>query len=197
MSPRIMQLISAILSMAVLVFSTEGHAQVAEKKTLTLAGAEKVVAAALSEARRLKTTGAIAVVDDGGNLLALSRIDGTFAAAGRISTGKARTAALFKKPTRAFEEIIGKGRTAMIALEDFTPLEGGIPLTVDGQTVGAVGVSGAASAQQDEELAVAAAPALAAPPPAHAERPVTIVPPDKGAAAVPRGTPATQGADYK
>src|SRR5207237_8871474 len=116
MSPRIMQLISAILSMAVLVFSTEGHAQVAEKKTLTLAGAEKVVGAALSESRRLKTTGAIAVVDDGGNLLALSRIDGTFAAPGRISAGKARTPALFKKPTRAFEEIIGKGRTAMIAL---------------------------------------------------------------------------------
>src|SRR2546428_265493 len=82
-------------------------------------------------------------------------------AAGRISAGKARTAALFKKPTRAFEEIIGKGRTAMIALEDFTPLEGGIPLTVDGQIVGAVGVSGAASAQQDEELAVVAAGAAA------------------------------------
>src|SRR5256885_6066501 len=189
MSPRIMQLISAILSMAVLVFSTEGHAQVAEKKTLTLAGAEKVVAAALSEARRLKTTGAIAVVDDGGNLLALSRIDGTFAAAGRISTGKARTAALFKKPTRAFEEIIGKGRTAMIALEDFTPLEGGIPLTVDGQIVGAVGVSGAASAQQDEELAVAAAPPPSPPgfPPRGA--PGADRPPHPGPPAVPPGTP--------
>src|SRR5438552_12939921 len=163
MSHRIVQFIPAIASMAVLVFSPEVHAQVAEKKTLTLAGAEKVVAAALSELRRLKTTGAVAVVDDGGNLLALSRIDGTFAAAGRISTGKARTAALFKKPTRAFEEIIGKGRTAMIALEDFTPLEGGIPLTVGGQIVGAVGVSGAASAQQGEELALAAAAAPAAP----------------------------------
>src|SRR5205814_2514603 len=146
-----------------LLFSTAVPAQVVEKKTLTLAGAEKVVAAALSEVRRLKTTGAVAVVDDGGNLLALWRIDGTLAAAGRISTGKARTAALFKKATRAFEEIIGKGRTAMIALEDFTPLEGAIPLTVDGQIVGAVGVSGAASAQQDEELAVAAAAALSAP----------------------------------
>ena len=197
MSPRIMQLISAILSMAVLVFSTEGHAQVAEKKTLTLAGAEKVVAAALSEARRLKTTGAVAVVDDGGNLLALSRIDGTFAAAGRISTGKARTAALFKKPTRAFEEIIGKGRTAMIALEDFTPLEGGIPLTVDGQIVGAVGVSGAASAQQDEELAVAAAAALSAPVSPRGEAPVTIVPHDKVAAAFQRGSPLLEVADYK
>src|SRR2546428_12671803 len=91
-------------------------------------------------------------------------------AAGRISAGKARTAALFKKPTRAFEEIIGKGRTAMIALEDFTPLEGGIPLTVDGQIVGAGGVGGAASAQQDEELAgwAAAPPAAPASPRAGA-----------------------------
>src|SRR2546428_8432019 len=97
-------------------------------------------------------------------------------AAGRISAGKARTAALFKKPTRAFEEIIGKGRTAMIALEDFTPLEGGIPLTVDGQIVGAVGVSGAASAQPDEALAVAAAGARAWPASQRAEAPVTIVP---------------------
>src|SRR2546428_10581044 len=170
MSHRIAQLIPAIASVALLVFSTEVHAQVAERKTLTLAGAEKVLAAALSEARRLKTTGAIAVVDDGGDLLALSRIDGAFAAAGRISAGKARTAAPFKKPTRAFEEIIGKGRTAMIALEDFTPLEGGIPLTVDGQIVGAGGVGGAASAQQDEELAgwAAAPPAAPASPRAGA-----------------------------
>src|SRR3989442_12822520 len=103
-------------------------------------------------------------------------------AAGRISAGKARTAALFKKPTRAFEEIIGKGRTAMIALEDFTPLEGGIPLTVDGQIVGAVGVSGAASAQQDEELAVVAAAALfRAPSPRRGETGANV-PHDKVAA---------------
>src|SRR5258705_3328623 len=197
MSHRIAQVIPAIASVALLLFSTAVHAQVAEKKILTLAGAEKVVAAAVSEARRLKTTGAVAVVDDGGNLLALSRIDGTFAAAGRISTGKARTAALFKKPTRAFEEIIGKGRTAMVALEDFTPLEGGIPLTVDGQIIGAVGVSGAASAQQDEELAVAAAAALSAPSSPPAGAPVTIVPHDKGAAAFQRGSPLLEVADYK
>src|SRR5437763_5517746 len=197
MSHRIVQLIPAIASVALLLFSTPVPAQVAEKRTLTLAGAEKVLAAALSEARRLKTTGAVAVVDDGGNLLALSRIDGTFAAASRISTGKARTAALFKKPTGAFEEIIGKGRTAMVALEDFTPLVGGIPLIVDGQIVGAVGVSGAATAQQDEELAVAAAAALSAPPSAHAEEPVTIVPHDKVAAAFQRGSPLIEVADYK
>ena len=192
-----MRPIKYLLALVVTMVSTQAHALVAEKKSLTLAGAEKVVAAALSEARRLRTTGAVAVVDDGGNLLALERIDGTFAAAGRISIGKARTAALFKKPTRDFEAIIGKGRTAMVALEDFTPLQGGIPLSVDGQIVGAVGVSGAASAQQDEELAVAAAAAVATPSAPRAEVPVTVVPHDQVAAAFQRGSPLLEVADYK
>lgn len=89
--------------------------------------------------------------------MALERVDGTFASGANISIGKARTAALFQRPTRVFEEIIGKGRTAMVALNDFTPLQGGVPITVDGQIVGAVGVSDAASEQQDEELAMTAA----------------------------------------
>src|SRR4029078_3365182 len=83
----------------------------------------------------------IAVVDDGGNLMALERLDGTFAAGANISIGKARTAALFKKTTRIFEELINKSRTAMTALNDFTPLQGGVPITVDGKIVGGVGVS--------------------------------------------------------
>jgi glc operon protein GlcG len=101
--------------------------------------------------------GVIAVVDDGGNLIALERLDGTFAAGASISIGKARTAALFKRPTRAFEDIIKNGRTAMVALSDFTPLQGGIPLMVGEEVVGGIGVSGAASAQQDEEIALAGA----------------------------------------
>src|SRR5437667_459921 len=106
--------------------------------------------------------GVIAVVDDGGNLMALERLDGTFAAGATISIGKARTAVLFKRPTKAFEDIIKNGRTAMVALPDgfFTPLQGGIPIMVDGQIVGGVGVSGASSAQQDEELAIAGANAV-------------------------------------
>src|SRR5206468_11209000 len=105
--------------------------------------------------------GVIAVVDDGGNLMALERLDGTFAAGATISIGKARTAVLFKRPTKAFEDIIKNGRTAMVALPDgfFTPLQGGIPIVVDGQIVGGVGVSGASSAAQDEELAIAGAEA--------------------------------------
>lgn len=144
----------------VVLLSGSADAQVADKRALTLEAARHVVATAIGEARRLNAPGgAIAVVDDGGNLVLLERLDGTFAASATISVGKARTAALFKKPTRVFEEIIKHGRTAMVALPDFIPLQGGIPIMVGEEVVGAIGVSGAASAAQDEEIAVAGAAA--------------------------------------
>jgi len=152
-----------VLIVALLVVA---NGQTADKKTLTLQGAEQVIAAAKSEAKKLRAPGGvIAVVDDGGNLMALERLDGTFSAGANISIGKAKTAVMFKKPTRFFEELInssGKGRTVMTALENFTPLIGGIPITVDGQIVGGVGVSGAASADQDEQLAIAGSKAFEA-----------------------------------
>lgn len=138
--------------------------QVQTKRSITLDGATRVIAAAMAEAHRAKATGIFAVVDDGGNLVALERIDGTFAAGANVSIGKARTAALFKKPTKFFEEVVGKGRTAMVALNDFTPLQGGVPIVVDGEIVGAIGVSGASSASQDEEFAMAGAAALGSGP---------------------------------
>jgi len=141
--------------------SVRARAQLVDsKKTLTLAGAEKVIAAAKAEAKKNTEGGVIAVVDDGGNLIALERIDSTFAAGANISMGKARTAVLFKKPSKFFEDVVNKGRTAMVALNDFTPLQGGIPIIVEGQVVGGVGVSGAASAAQDEAVAMAGAAAL-------------------------------------
>src|SRR5437870_1318912 len=159
----------------VAVVATLVTAQTVEKKTLTLKGAESVIAAAKAEAQKLQAPGGvIAVVDDGGNLMALERLDGTFSAGANVSIGKARTAVQFKKPTRFFEELInssGKGRTVMAALNDFTPLIGGIPIMVDNQIVGGVGVSGAASAQQDEELAIAGANALTTPAKASAGDP--------------------------
>jgi glc operon protein GlcG len=148
------------IALALLLTATAatGEAQIAGKKSLTLDGARKVIAAAVAEAKKLNAPGGvIAVVDDGGNLMALERLDGTFAAGANISIGKARTAVLFKRPTKAFEDIIRNGRTPMIALNDFTPLQGGVPILADGEIVGGVGVSGAASAQQDEELAIAGA----------------------------------------
>ncbi len=130
------------------------------KGSLSLEGAKQVLAAASAEAKRQAAGGVIAVVDDGGHLVCLERLDGTFPAGAEVSIGKARTAALFKRPTKAFEDIIAKGRTAMVTIEGFTPLQGGIPIVVDGQVVGAIGVSGAASAQADEEIALAGASAL-------------------------------------
>lgn len=160
---------------ALLILAGFAHAQVAEKKSLTLDGARQVIAGAVAYAKANHAPGGvIAVVDDGGNLMALERLDGTFAAGANISIGKARTAALFKKPTKFFEDVINKGRTAMAAMhENFTPLQGGVPILVDGQIVGAVGVSGASSAQQDEELAMAGAAALTDSPKTSAASPST------------------------
>jgi glc operon protein GlcG len=154
-----LKLISVTLLLSVIA-GAAGPTEITERKTLTLDGARRAIAAAVAQAHKNHAGGVIAVVDDGGNLMALERVDGTFAAGANISIGKARTAALFQKATQAFEEIIAKGRTAMVALNDFTPLQGGVPITVDGQIVGAVGVSGAANADQDVELAMTAAAAV-------------------------------------
>ncbi len=145
----------------VLIVGLTTLAQVIDKKALTLEGAKKVIAAAEAEAAKNHVGCSIAVVDDGGNLVAFHRVDPTFPAGARVSIGKARTAALFRQPTKNFEEVITqKGRTSMIALDDFTPLQGGVPIVVAGQIVGAIGVSGASSADQDEQFAKAGAAAL-------------------------------------
>ena len=154
----------ALVYLAVIAAAVAASAQTVEKRSITLDGARTVIAAAKSYAAKNNAPGGvIAVVDDGGNLVALERLDGTFTAGANISIGKARTAAMFKKPTKFFEDVIKNGRTSMVALPDFTPLQGGVPIVVDGQMVGAVGVSGAASAAQDEELAIAGAAALGDP----------------------------------
>lgn len=146
-----MRTITTILLTAISAFA--GDMAVMSKRTLTLDGARTAIDAVIAEAKKSNAGGVIAVVDEGGNLIALNRIDGSFAAGANVAIGKARTAALFQKPTRFFEEVIAKGRTSMVALNDFTPLQGGVPIIIDGQIVGAVGVSGANSAAQDEEFA--------------------------------------------
>lgn len=181
------------LALGLALWPTASQAQVVTKKALTLEGARLAIGAAAAEARKNNATGVIAVVDEGGNLMALERLDGTFAAGALISIGKARTAVLFKKPTKVFEDIINKGRTAMTTV-DFTPLQGGIPIVVEGQVVGGVGVSGAASAAQDEELAIAGANAVAAGPASAA---VTYLPADQVAAGFAKGMPLLEVGPYK
>jgi glc operon protein GlcG len=133
---------------------------IAVKPALTMAGARKVAEAALAYAKENGAAPSIAVVDDGGQLLYFLRADGSFSAGANVSIGKARTSAIFKKPTKDFEDTINKGRFTMTALPDFTPLQGGIPILHDGQVIGAIGCSGAKSAAQDEEVAKAGAAAL-------------------------------------
>ena len=194
------RLVRVAVTILLLATASTGHAQVAMKKTLTLDGAKAIIAAAAAEAKRHNAGGAIAVVDDGGNLIAVERLENTFAAGANISIGKARTAALFKRPTKFFEDIINKGRTTMVTLPDFTPLQGGVPIVVDGQVVGGVGVSGAASAQQDEEIALAGANvanSFAAGPGATPTAAVTYLESPKVAAAFAKGMPLIEVAGYK
>jgi glc operon protein GlcG len=180
------------------VLSAVSNANVTNRKTtLTLDGARRVIATAVVEAKRVNAPGAvIAVVDDGGNLVALERLDNTFAAGSAIATGKARTAALFKRPTKAFEQTVNNGRTAMVALPDFTPLEGGVLIVADGQVVGAIGVSGAASAAQDEQLAQAGAAALAKAA-RSTEEPVTYLDRTQVSTAFAKGAPLLETSEYK
>jgi glc operon protein GlcG len=154
----------AVLFSALLVSGACIAADISNRPTLTLEGAKAVTSAALGYARSKAAPGAaIAIVDASGTLIYLERLDGTFLNASEISVGKARTAVLFGKPTRVFEDLVNKGRYAMLdvpAVAPFTPLQGGVPVMVDGKVVGAIGVSGAASAAQDDEIASAGAAAF-------------------------------------
>jgi glc operon protein GlcG len=200
---------SVVASLTLLAMAAIGHAQadgllpVGEKKTLTIEAAKRVVAAAVDEAKRNGAGGAIAVVDDGGHLVALERLDNTFPASASVATDKARTAAQFRMPTRNFENAVKNGRVAIVGVPQITPFQGGVPIVVDGQVIGAVGVSGAMSAQQDDEIAAVAAGALdvsrgsptsegSATPPA-----VTYIDSKKVAAAFAKGMPLVEVGQYK
>jgi len=185
----------ALVLLGLALVASPAEAQTVTKKVLTLDGAKAVVAAAERFAKEKGAGGAIAIVDDGGNLLLLHRIDGTFAMGSSVSIGKARTAALFKKPTSFFEDlVVQKGRVSMTALPDFTPLKGGVPIVVGGDIVGAVGVSGAMSADQDEEMAVFAAKSVEADTAAKA---ITYIEKEAVRAAFQKGAPLLETPEFK
>jgi len=149
-------MISAKKLMSLCVFALFGllslnaSAQLVEKKVLTLEGAKKAAAAAEAEAKKNNWNVVIAVVDDGGHLLYLQRIDGTQTGSIDVAIQKARTAQAFKRPTKVFEDAIAGGRNALIALHGALPLEGGLPIMVGGQLVGAIGVSGVKSTEDGQ-----------------------------------------------
>lgn len=135
------------------------RAQLADRKVLTLDAARRAVAAAEAEARRNQWRVSIAVTDAYGELVAFQRMDDAPLTSVGVSQGKARTAARFRRPTRALDSSLAAGRTALLAFEGVMPVEGGVPITVGGQVVGAVGVSGVTS-QQDAQCAQAGARAV-------------------------------------
>ena len=152
--------VPSILVVGLLTLASQVRAQTTEaKRTLTLEGAKTVAAAAAAEAKRGKEGASIAIVDDGGNLMYLERLQPTFPMGAHISTEKARTAALFQRPSKVLEDAIVGGRTSLLAVVP-GPLQGGEPIVVEGQIVGAIGVSGAASASRDAVIALAGAAAL-------------------------------------
>ncbi|RMH83253.1 hypothetical protein EA796_17110 [Pseudomonas sp. AOB-7] len=118
-----------------------------------------IIQAARSEAQQQGWAVAIAVVDDGGHPLALERLDGCAPIGAYIATEKARSAALGRRETKGYEDMVNGGRSAFLSAPLITSLEGGVPVLVDGQVVGAVGVSGV-KAEQDAQVAKAGIAAL-------------------------------------
>jgi len=139
--------------------SFEGRTMIS-KPALTLDDAKRIAAAAHAEAKKNGWPVTIAIVDDGANLLYLERLDGCKLGAVVTAQEKARSAALFARPTKALEDIVAGGRNAMLKLPGATPIQGGLPLEHEGALVGGIGVSGVASAQ-DEHVAAAGLRALA------------------------------------
>ncbi len=129
---------------------------------ISLDQAKRVMAAAELEAAKNSWQVAIAILDSGGNMVMFHKVDNAQLSAITTSEGKARTALEFKLPSKALDDAIANGGAGMrlLALKDITPLQGGVLVLVDGKIVGAVGVSGALSAQ-DEQVAKAGADALA------------------------------------
>ena len=133
-----------ILTVALLLSMTASaaKAQLPVKQVLTLDVAKKIAAAAEAEAKKRGATVVIAVVDDGGYLLVLERLDDTQVASVDVGIAKARTAAIFRRPSKVFEDQVKNGRIAALALPGAVALQGGVPIIIDGKLIGAIGVSG-------------------------------------------------------
>jgi glc operon protein GlcG len=144
-----------------LVITPAARAELPVKQVITLNVAKKIAAAAEAEANRRHLTAVIVIVDDGGHPILLQRLDNTQVASVEVGIGKARTAAIFRRPSKDFEDQIRQGRIAALALPGATPLQGGIPIIHAGKVIGAIGVSGE-SPQEDEDVAKAGAAAAEA-----------------------------------
>jgi uncharacterized protein GlcG (DUF336 family) len=135
-------------------------AELATKKALTLAAAKEIAAAAEKEARANNWNVVIAILDDGANLIYLQRMDETQIGSIDIAIGKGQAAVKMKRPSKALEDAVAGGRNVMLTIPGIIPMEGGLPIVVDGKVIGGIGVSGVTSAQ-DAQIAAAGLKALA------------------------------------
>jgi uncharacterized protein GlcG (DUF336 family) len=147
----------ALVSLAAL--PSVAHAQLRAVRALSYDAARAALEAAQGEARRQGWAVSIMVVDAAGEPVAFARMDGAPFSSANVARDKARSAARFRRPTKAFADAVAEGRVGVLALEGAVPVEGGVPITVEGQVVGAVGVSGVTS-QQDAQVAQAGAAAV-------------------------------------
>jgi glc operon protein GlcG len=134
--------------------------QFVEKKTVSLALATKMAAAAQAEATKNNWNMVITVVDDGGNLVYVGRMDGAQIGSIEVSQAKAHTALAFRRPTKAFQDLVDQNQPHIATLPHVTAVQGGLPILLDGKVIGAIGLSGGNSAQ-DEQCAQAGIDAMA------------------------------------
>jgi len=151
--------VSVLSVVLALFFAGTGWGEPVLKKSLSLEDARKAATAAEAEAKKNKWNMAIAVVDDGGHLIYFERIDETQIGSIDIAIGKARTAAYYKRPTKALEDAINGGQNAILSFPNTLPREGGLPIFADGKFVGAIGASGGKSSE-DAQVAKAGVDAL-------------------------------------
>ena len=147
----------AVASLTLTLAGTGFAQQLATKRAMTLDVAKKLAAAAEAEAVKNKFTMYITIVDDGGLPIYIAKMDDTQIGSYEVSIAKAQSAVNFKRPTKAFEDAVAGGRTAVLKLPGAIPIEGGVPLMADGKIIGAIGVSGGSSAQDGQIAAVAVA----------------------------------------
>lgn len=145
----------SVLSVVLALFlAGAGRGEPLLKKSISLEDARKAASAAADEAKKNKWNMAIAIVDDGGQLIYFERTDETQIGSIDIAIGKARTAAYFKRPTKALEDAINGGQHAIMTFPNTLPREGGLPIFADGKCIGAIGASGGRSSE-DAQVAKA------------------------------------------
>jgi glc operon protein GlcG len=149
-----------VAGLAAMGLAGSASAQLADKKGMTLAEAKKLLAAAEDAATKGKAHMGLAVLDEGGHLVAFERMDGASLVTVEFAQAKAKTSVMYKAPTDVFSDGLAKGRTAILGLPDVVPFGGGFPLKVGDQVVGAIGCSGGNTPTQDSEVCKAAADTL-------------------------------------